>query len=156
MHTLADMEDLLACNRRSVQFWTDAGALIPTADTRHMGRGVHRLFDSAEVVVGLIVRAAAQIQLPIGRLVSIATVVRREWLQDPEHKAILNSGIAGTAQVFMVIESGNRLVLLKNPPVDEAVEATFQEMVHANSIDDSWKGLIHLTPWLRRAKSTLT
>jgi hypothetical protein len=151
LYQLAEMEEVLATNRRTVQFWTNAGALRASPDTHHGGRGVHRVYDVDEMVMGLVLRALLQVQLPIGRLLAIANTVR-SWLGDPGKRAEVNKGIAGQSRVYLIIEGGNLLRLLIDPTSAEALEA----MRPADSIHDSWRGTFNLTPWLRRTKSSLS
>jgi hypothetical protein len=70
MYSLSDVAEIVFSNRRTIQFWVEARALIPSPQTNRAGRGNHRSFDASEVVVACILRVVSQNNLPIGRLIA--------------------------------------------------------------------------------------
>jgi hypothetical protein len=61
--------------KRTIQFWTDRGAIKCVAET-NPGRGRQRLYDEAEIPIGRLIAQMAAFQLPIGRLITAATHIR--------------------------------------------------------------------------------
>jgi hypothetical protein len=155
LYSVSDLEEITISDRRTVQFWIEAGVLTPTHDTNRQGRGVHRSFDASEVAIACMLRGVAQNRWPIGRLIGIAAVIRGEFVSDIEKTNHINSAIAGKSNLFLVVEPGLKLVLLADPTPEEALAHTFGEMIGCNSRDTSSKTIIHLTPWLSRARETL-
>src|ERR1700722_12474131 len=130
MYSVSDVEEIVFSNGRTIQFWVEAGALIPSADTHHAGRGIHRAFDASEVVIGCVLRAVSQNNLPIGRLIAIAKALRDR---------------------YFIIEPGLDLVFSIDPDPKEIYEHTVAPMMVRKSRDTSSKTIVYLTPWLERA-----
>jgi len=61
--------------KRTIQFWTDRGAIKCVAET-NPGRGRQRLYDEAEIPIARLIAQMAAFQLPIGRLIESAHLIR--------------------------------------------------------------------------------
>ena len=68
--------DLIGATKRQVQFWTDRGAIKCIPETDQQGRGKQRHYDDAEIPIARIIAQMAAFQLPIGRLVWSANMIR--------------------------------------------------------------------------------
>ena len=56
-YSLAEPVNVSKSNRRTVQFWVESGALRPTEGTDREGRGVHRRFCRAELILTCVLAA---------------------------------------------------------------------------------------------------
>ena len=151
MYSLSDVEDIVFSNRRTIQFWVEAGALIPTPNTNHAGRGIHRAFDASEVVIACILRAVSQNNLPIGRLIAIAKALRDTYFKIEDIINKINLARTGSASLFLIIEPGLDLVFSIDPDPKEIYEHTVEPMMVRKSRDTSSKTIVYLTPWLEMA-----
>jgi hypothetical protein len=148
MHSLSNVIDITFSNRRTIQFWVEAGALVPTPDTDRAGRGVHRSFDSSEVVIACILAALSQNNLPVGRLIAIAKAVRGVYLKEKDIINKINLAKTGNASLFLIVEPGFNIVFLIDPDPKEVYEHTVELMKARHT---SSKTIVSLTPWLERA-----
>ena len=156
MYSLSDVEEIVFSNRRTIQFWVEAGALIPSADTHHAGRGIHRAFDASEVVIGCVLRAVSQNNLPIGRLIAIAKALRDTYFKIENIINKIDLARRGSANLFLIIEPlAWTLVFSIDPDPKEIYEHTVEPMMVRKSRDTSSKTIVYLTPWLERAPAPL-
>jgi hypothetical protein len=155
MYSVSDVEEIVFSNRRTIQFWVEAGALIPSADTQHAGRGIHRAFDASEVVIGCVLRAVSQNNLPIGRLIAIAKALRDNFFKIKDIINKINLARTGSVNLFLIIEPGLDLVFSIDPDPKEIYEYTVASMIVRKSRDTSSKTIVYLTPWLERAPAPL-
>jgi hypothetical protein len=151
MYSLSDVIDIAFSNRRTIQFWVEAGALVPTPDTDRAGRGIHRAFDASEVVIACILRAVSQNNLPIGRLIAIAKALRGTYFKIEDIIDNINLAITGNASLFVIVEPGLDLVFSIDPGPEEVYERTVKPMMVRKKRDTSSKTIVYLTPWLERA-----
>jgi len=110
MCSLSDVEEIVFSNRRTIQFWVEAGALVPTPDTNRAGRGIHRVFDASELVIACILRAVSQNNLPIGRLIAISKALRDTYFKIEYVINKINLARTGSASLFLIIEPGLDMV----------------------------------------------
>ncbi len=68
--------DAVGATKRQIQFWTDRGAVKCVAGTDQQGRGKQRLYDEAEIPIARLIAQMAAFQLPIGRLIESAHLIR--------------------------------------------------------------------------------
>jgi hypothetical protein len=61
--------------KRTIQFWTDRGAIKCVAET-NPGRGRQRLYGETEIPIARLIAQMAAFQLPIGRLISAGDLIR--------------------------------------------------------------------------------
>ena len=155
MYSLSDLEDIVFSNRRTIQFWVEAGALVPTPDTNRAGRGIHRAFDASEVIIACILRAASQNNLPIGRVIAIAKALRDTYFKIENIISKINLARTGSANLFLIVEPGLDLVFSIDPDPEEVYNDTVKLMIDRKSRDTSSKTLVYLTPWLERAPAPL-
>jgi MerR HTH family regulatory protein len=155
MYSLSEVEEIVFSNRRTIQFWVEAEALIPTPQTNRAGRGNHRSFDASEVVVACILRAVSQNNLPIGRLIVIATALRDTFFKIEHIINKINLARTGSASLFLIVEPGLDLVFSIDPDPKEIYEHTVEPMMVRKSRDTSSKTIVYLTPWLERAPAPL-
>jgi hypothetical protein len=149
-HSLSDVEEIAFSNRRTIQFWVETGALVPTPDTNRAGRGVHRAFDASEVVIACVLRAVSQNNLPIGRLIAIAKALRENYLKTEYVIDRINLARAGSADLFLIIEPGLDLVFSIDSDPQEIYEYTVEPMKLGKARHTSSKTIVYLTPWLER------
>jgi hypothetical protein len=115
MYSLSDVQEIAFSNRRTIQFWVEAGALVPTPNTNRAGRGVHRAFDASEAVIACVLRAVSQNNLPIGRLIGIAKALRDTYFKIEDIINKINLARTGSASCFLIIEPGLDLVFSIDP-----------------------------------------
>jgi hypothetical protein len=148
LHSLAEVVDISKSNRRTIQFWVEAGALIPSADTNRQGRGVHRSFDRLELIIACILSAVLQFQTPIGRLIGIAAGFRAEYLANEDLREKLDAAISGKSNVILVIEPGQEFRILADPTSEETYQYLVGDMISYNKRSDTARGAFFLNPWL--------
>jgi hypothetical protein len=61
---------------RALKRWIEAGVLGPTKDTQHAGKGNHRVFFAAEVIVAALLAPLATATLTLGRLFEMSRIFR--------------------------------------------------------------------------------
>jgi hypothetical protein len=155
LYSLSDVIDIAFSNRRTIQFWVEAGALVPTADTDRAGRGIHRAFDASEVIIACILGAVSQNNLPIGRLIGIAKALRGTYFKTEDVINKINLAIAGNANLFFILEPGLTLVFSIDPDPEEVYKDTVKQMTDVDARHTSSKTIVYLTPWLERAPAPL-
>jgi hypothetical protein len=156
MYSLSDVEDIVFSNRRTIQFWVEAGALVPTPDTNRAGRGIHRAFDASEVVIACVLRAVSQNNLPIGRLIAIAKALRHTYFKMEYIINKINLARTGSVSLFLIIEPGLDLVFSIDPDPEEVYKYTVKPMMVRRSRDTSSKTIVYLTPWLERVPAPMS
>jgi hypothetical protein len=155
MYSLSDVVKIAYSNRRTIQFWVEAGAIIPTPKTDRAGRGIHRAFDASEVVIACILRAVSQNSLPIGRLIAIAKALRDPYFRRDDVIKSINLAIKGNASLFLIFEPGFDLVFSIDPDAEEVYEHTVKPMTDVKARHTSSKTIVYLTPWLQGAPALL-
>lgn len=75
-HTLADLRARTGLPARVLQSWVDSGAIIAEGEL-HGGRGLHRQYRTAEVIVAVLLTPLAQMGFPIGVMVRLGGIVRQ-------------------------------------------------------------------------------
>ncbi len=155
MYSLSDVIDIAFSNRRTIQFWVEAGALVPTPDTDRAGRGIQRAFDAPEVVIACILRAVSQNNLPIGRIIAIAKALRGVYFKEKDIITKINLAKTGNASLFLIVEPGLNLVFSIDPGPEEVYKDTVKLMTDLNKRHTSSKTIVYLTPWLERAPASL-
>jgi DNA-binding transcriptional MerR regulator len=66
---------------RALKHWIDVGVLQPTRDTRHAGKGNHRVFFVEEVIVAALLAPLADASITLGHLLRFARIFRRALRQ---------------------------------------------------------------------------
>ncbi len=155
MYSLSDVQEIAFSNRRTIQFWVEAGALVPTPNTNRAGRGIHRAFDASEVVIACVLRAVSQNNLPIGRLIGIARALRDTYFKIENIVNRINLARTGNAGLFLIIEPGLDLVFSVDPAPEEVYKHTVKPMMVRRSRDTSSKTIVYLTPWLERVPAPM-
>jgi hypothetical protein len=155
---LADLVEIVGPDVRPLQFWMENGALLALPAGKR-GRGVHRLFDEKEVVIGLVLRAiVTHAHSPIGHLIQIGTALRNKLGEDRNWRDEFNKAIAGDYQLFLRFGTqlyGGELGILGNPTSEEVYTSVIKPLIKANTREESGRTLIFLTPWLSRARAPL-
>jgi hypothetical protein len=101
MMTLSEVARISGAKPRSVQLWADAGVILPVAGTDREGSGRHRLFDSDEVILAVVMARFAAEQIAIGALRSFSTSIRRALVGNP----LLAKAISGQSEIFLIVHS---------------------------------------------------
>jgi hypothetical protein len=155
MYSLSDVQEIAFSNRRTIQFWVEAGALVSTPNTNRAGRGIHRAFDASEVVIACVLRAVSQNNLPIGRLIGIAKALRETYFKIEDIINKINLARTGSASLFLIIEPGLDLVFSIDPDPEEVYKHTVKPMMVRGNRDTSSKTIVYLTPWLERVPAPM-
>jgi hypothetical protein len=96
--------------RRPVQLWADAGAIVAMPGTSCEGSGVHRVFDRDEVLIACILHGLAAQRVSIGRLVSLAGLLRG-GRHDPIQRGALEDALANQESNFIIYDWNRGLML---------------------------------------------
>jgi DNA-binding transcriptional MerR regulator len=70
-----ELRDRAGISESMIQHWLKAGMLVPVGE-HHSGRGNPRMFPEREVIVARLLRACAEIPMPLSRLSRLAEVFR--------------------------------------------------------------------------------
>jgi hypothetical protein len=76
LFTLADVAARTQLSRDTIQRWGNLGILESESHTTHGGRGVHRRFRDSELVIAVLLRSFAHMDVPAGQLLRLAGVLR--------------------------------------------------------------------------------
>jgi hypothetical protein len=155
VYSIGDLEEMTVQTRRTLQFWVESGALKPTPETSYMGRGVHRVFDASEAVIGLLLAAISQNTWPIGRLIRMAEAIRALIETDEKFRNYVNQAIAGQVALFLVLDWSFDIGFLVDPTPDEVFKFTVAKLEEDNHRGLCTKVVVFVTPWLARARSPL-
>ena len=113
LFTIADLVRLFGCKQRSLQIWSDHGAIEPLPGTVRAGSGTVKRFDRRETeIAGILAAYNRQTGAPIGRLWELAGMLRGfiygDDPVDADYQAMLVDAREGTLPVYLVIEpTGN-------------------------------------------------
>jgi hypothetical protein len=98
--TLISLNEFTSRSRvkpRTLQLWTDAGALLALPDTDRKGSGAHRLYNESELEIAVVLQAlAGSFRIPVGKLKKIAADLRGLFLaeNDPPDESPLLANLA--------------------------------------------------------------
>jgi hypothetical protein len=148
LYSLAAVVEISNSNRRTVQFWVEAGALIPSADTNRAGRGVHRSFDRLELIIACVLGAVSQAQTPIGRLIGIAVGFRAEYLANERLREMIEAAISAKSKIMLIVEPGREFRILADPSPEEAYKYLVDDMFAYDRQSDTFRNAFYLNPWL--------
>jgi hypothetical protein len=76
-HTLADLKRHTGLKTRVLQAWGDAGAIIAEGDSLHGGKGMHRRYRTAELIIAMLLRPCHEVGIPLGALVRLGGFMRQ-------------------------------------------------------------------------------
>jgi hypothetical protein len=149
MFSLSQMVEIAHSDRRTVQFWVESGALLPSAATNRAGRGVHREFDRDELIIACTLSAVAQAKLPIGRLIVVSKALRTNFLVVPDGREYIEKAINGPGHVFLKIRPGreDETELVCEPDAHDE-RAIYGDLIRTNRRHDSSALVFYLNPWL--------
>jgi DNA-binding transcriptional MerR regulator len=133
-YALADLEAVTKVPRRTLQFWSDAGVIMPDQDTRQAGRGVYRRYSRDEAIIACYVRALSQMKLPVGELRQIAITFRMNL---PRFRQVIDKKIDGKADLLCITAHGG------SQWSGQLVEMTISSEKRKKMFKDSM-GLLHL------------
>jgi hypothetical protein len=102
MFTLADLVKMTGAKRRTVQLWSEGGAIKALPVTDRQGSGVHREFNLDEAMVAAVLVPFAEKGLPIGRLIFVGDTIRH-WLKDPKEREKLEAARDDMRPIYMVV-----------------------------------------------------
>jgi hypothetical protein len=169
VYLLSDLEEIADAPRRTITWWTEQAVLLPEEGSNRAGRGTHRQYSAAEVVVACVMRAVSQDHvLPIGRMLTISRAVRN-WTKMEGRKTI-NRAIAGSVNLFLILETGDEHGLARvgffpvpsTMDVEETTKAekdlyryTLKNLIQDNSRANCVKTIVFLNPWLSRVREPL-
>lgn len=149
MFSLSQMVEIAHSDRRTVQFWVESGALLPSAATNRAGRGVHREFDRDEAIIACVLSAVAHAKLPIGRLITVSKAFRGNFLVVPETREYIERAVNGPAHVFLKIRPGREeeteLVCVPDANDERAI---YGDLIRTNRRQDSSALVFYLNPWM--------
>jgi hypothetical protein len=77
LYTLRDLAQRSHLPRDVIQRWGNVGILIAEGDSAHGGRGVHRRFQASEMMIALLLKPFATLDVPTGQLLRMAESYRR-------------------------------------------------------------------------------
>ena len=103
--------------------------LLPEEGSNRAGRGTHRQYSAAEVIVACLMRAVSQDHvLPIGRMLTISRAVRN-WAKNEGVRKTINLAISGSVNLFLIVETGDerglaRIVFFPVPSALTQTEGT--------------------------------
>jgi hypothetical protein len=172
MYLLSDVEDIALAPRRTITFWIEQGVLLPDPGTDRAGRGVHRQFSADEVIIACCLRAISQDHLPpIGRLLMVSKVLRKQLKSDGAGRKIINRAISGELNLFLVLDPDTISFFpvalpdstpeptihgWKPVPVDAAFYNTvINPLITDNRRDKCLKTVVFLNPWLSQVREPL-
>jgi hypothetical protein len=172
-NALADLMEATDSTRRKIQFWVEAGAIMPEPGTDRGGRGVHREFSTEELVIACVLKAIeGDHVVPIGRLLAISKNLRSQL----SIKAVMeeiNEAIMGRLDLFMVISPrqgssytsigwfliANSRTTMPDPPNYDvgAFLRTYlvDGLIADNRRDNCSRNIIYLNPWLSKVRQIL-
>ena len=170
MYLLSDLEAIADAPRRTITWWTEQSVLLPEEGSNRAGRGTHRQYSAAEVIVACVMRAVSQDHvLPIGRMLTISRAVRN-WTKNEGVRKTINLAIFGSVNLFLIVETGDerglaRIVFFPVPStldVEEKTKAekdlyhyTLDNLIQNNSRTNCVKTIVFLNPWLSRVREPL-
>ncbi len=147
MYTLAKVMEIAQLDRRTVQYWTEAGALHPTQATNRAGRGIHREFKRDGVIIACVLNGLAQFKLPIGTLLRVSQDIRVRYIvPDAKLRQPLEDAIARQAKVFLWVR-GENIAIIADPAAEDCAR-WFEQLCLENRKDGSGACLLFLNPWL--------
>ena|ERR1700727_3150565 len=170
-NTLADLMEAADSTRRKIQFWVEAGAIMPEPGTDRGGRGVHREFSTEELVIACVLKAIeGDHVVPIGRLLTISKHLR-PYLSSKIVRDEFNEAIKGRLDLFMVISPGqgqssigwfavsNSHTTMPNPPNYDVGSFLRKDLVDGliekKRRDNCSRNVVYLNPWLSKVRQIL-
>ena len=170
MYLLSDLESIADAPRRTITWWTEQSVLLPEEGSNRAGRGTHRRYSAAEVVVACIMRAVSQDHvLPIGRMLTISRAARN-WTKMEGGRRTINLAISGVVNLFLILETGDEhgLARIGFFPVPSTLDVeqktkaekdlyryTLKNLIQDNSRASCVKTIVFLNPWLSRVREPL-
>ena len=106
MATLSDIVKVTGAKPRTVQFWADAGVIIPDLGSDREGSGRHRQFSKDEMVIACIIAVFAAEKVAIGSLRQISKYVRDIQRGDEgtdRERELISAALAGTETAFVEV-----------------------------------------------------
>jgi hypothetical protein len=172
-NALADLMEATDSTRRKIQFWVEAGAIVPESGTDRGGRGVHREFSTEELVIACVLKAIeGDHVVPIGRLLAISKNLRPQ-LSSKIVREELNEAILGRLDLFMVLSptharqgstigwftvSNSRTTMPDPPNYDVGSylrEYLIDGLIADNRRDNCSRNVVYLNPWLSKVRQIL-
>jgi hypothetical protein len=177
-NTLADLMQVTDATRRKIQFWVEAGAIVPEPGTDRGGKGVHREFSTEELVIACVLKAIeGDHVVPIGRLLAISRNLRSELMLSKHIRNEFNEAMAGRLDLFMILSPGNhrqsktasnfvafflvpnsRTTIIPRPDYDLGRllrKILAEDLIADSSRDNCSRIVVYLNPWLSRVRETL-
>ena len=78
---VTEVGEAIGAERHTLQRWADSGILSPLAETATAGRGVHRRFSIAEVLVAAVLAKLARFEVSIGQIKRLGVEIRRQMFE---------------------------------------------------------------------------
>ena len=78
---VSEVGEAIGAERHTLQRWADSGILSPLAETTTRGRGVHRRFSIAEVLVAAVLAKLARFEVSIGQIKRLGVEIRRQMFE---------------------------------------------------------------------------
>jgi hypothetical protein len=145
--------DIAHSDRRLVQFWVEAGALRPTAESDRQGRGRHRQFSRDELIIACLLTALSYGRTPIGLMIRFAEGMRSVTLPHQPGRKLIEAAIADTKNVFVAFidDLFINVMLIDDPTAKEALEF-FMDMLRLKKRGTTNRRVIYANPWFENLR----
>ena len=104
-YSLSDLTEITGLKRRTVQHWSEVGAIVAEASTERKGTGVHRRFSRREAMIACLLAPYGTAQISIGQLLPLSMHLR-DVLSRPGVMDLAEKCARGEARAFFTYALG--------------------------------------------------